>query len=156
MSNVFYSRPARIVTYIAIPVILLSQYSHPSTLGFITQILMYGIIAYNAECLNEGGCEMWSWMSIVLPIVYSVLYIFFGTQLGLVAQPPTPMSSLIPISTTNVSTSTQLQKMTEQPFVLPVHDSGTVKAANTKAEIKEPMANVGYPNDTTGTMGSVY
>lgn len=110
MSFVFYSKPARIITYIAIPVIFLSQFVHPTPLGFLTQILMYGLIAYNAECLSEGGCEMWSWVSIGLPVLYSILYIFFGAHLGLVASPPNPLSNLMPVS--NIETSkTQIATM---------------------------------------------
>jgi len=92
---VFLSRQARLIAYIAIPVILLSQFGHPSLMGLISQILVYGMIAYNAECLSEGGCELWAWSSIALPVIYSILYISFGRQLGLIKPPATPMTAFV-------------------------------------------------------------
>ena len=93
---VFLSKQARLMVYIAIPVILLSQFGHPSLFGLISQILIYGMIAYNAECLSEGGCELWAWSSIALPVFYSIIYISFGKQLGLIAAPKTALTTIVP------------------------------------------------------------
>lgn len=93
---VFTSKQARLMVYIAIPVILLSQFGYPSLFGLISQIFIYGMIAYNAECLSEGGCEIWSWSSIALPVFYSILYISFGKQLGLIAAPKSALTTLVP------------------------------------------------------------
>ena len=110
--QLFYSKPARMMMYLAIPVILVSQYGKFSSLNIIVQGLVYMTIAYNAECLVEGGCDLWSWMSVALPIIYSLLYIFFGNQLGLEPKPPSPITNIMPIKRTN-----QLERSNGKKFL---------------------------------------
>lgn len=96
--QLFYSLPAQIMIYLAIPVIIVNQYTEFNTFNVVMQVLVYLTIAYNAECLVEGGCDLWAWLSVALPIIYSLMFIFFGNKLGLSATPPSPITSIMPIS----------------------------------------------------------
>lgn len=91
--RLFYSKPAKIMLYLAIPVILVTQFARFNSLNIITQALAYIVIAYNAECLVGGGCDLWAWISVALPILYSLLFIFFGK----VSLPSPQITNLMPI-----------------------------------------------------------
>lgn len=95
--NMFYSRQAKSMMMLAIPAIIVSQLYNFNTYSLGMQILMYFFVAYNAECLVEGDCKLWAWISVSIPILYSVLYIFFGNQLSLSPVPPSPPTILMPI-----------------------------------------------------------
>lgn len=98
MTDLFYSTPAKIMMLVAIPAIIITQLYQFSTYAFIMQLLMYFFVAFNAECLVEGNCKLWAWLSISFPILYSLLYIFFGNQLSLSPSPPRPPTIIMPIS----------------------------------------------------------
>lgn len=136
--RLFYSKPAKVMMYLAIPVILVSQYSQFSSLNIITQTLVYMTIAYNAECLVEGGCDLWSWISVALPIIYSLLFIFFGSQLGLEPKPPSPITNIMPIKHTT----------TEKKSV--------VAASNSNISGEEAQSGSGQPTTTTGDIAEAF
>ncbi len=97
MSSLFYSSPAKIMMMMAIPAIIVTQLHQFSTYALVMQLLMYFFVAYNAECLVEGNCKLWAWISISFPVIYTLLYIFFGSQLSLTPAPPRPPTILMPI-----------------------------------------------------------
>lgn len=136
--QLFYSKPAKAMIYLAIPVILVTQYGKFSSLNIITQALVYMAIAYNAECLVEGGCDLWAWGSVALPIIYSLLFIFFGHQLGLVARPPSPITNIIPIKR------------------VPKPDKPTPTPANTTIAGNEPQSGSAQPTQTTGDIAEAF
>ena len=143
--RLFYSKPAMVITYLAIPVILVSQYSRFSALGIVIQSLVYMAIAYNAECLVEGGCDLWAWISVALPILYSLVYIVFKDKFNLEATPPSPFTNIMPIS----------RKITAK--LLPDESSNTdsVVAANTDIS-GEPQSGSGQPTTTTGNISEAF
>ena len=93
----FVSLQAKLIMAMALPVIFMTQRKRFDTLIFVTQLLIYLGVAYNADCLVEGGCGMWSWMSISVPLLYSILYVFFSNRLNLRHRPPSPPTLLMPI-----------------------------------------------------------
>lgn len=98
MNSLFISSQARAILLLAVPVVFVTQtYGGFNTYTLITQILTYVFVAFNAECLVSGGCNMWSWLSVSVPLLYSVLYIFFARQLRLRPSPPTPTTLISPI-----------------------------------------------------------
>ena len=98
--SLFNSLQARIIIFMALPVVFITQRSRFNSWAMVVQLLVYLGIAYNAECLVEGGCGMWSWVSISLPLLYSILYIFFSQQLRLKPRPPSPPTIIMPIEQT--------------------------------------------------------
>lgn len=127
--------------YLAIPVILVTQYARFSSLNIVMQALVYMAIAYNAECLAEGGCDLWAWLSVALPIIYSLLFIFFGNQLDLVARPPSPITNIMPI------------KRVVHAAPSPTESTGP-SASNTRST-QEPESGSGQPVPTTGSNDSL-
>ena len=138
--SLFYSKPARTMMMMAVPVILVTQYARFSSYNIISQALVYMAIAYNAECLNEGGCKLWSWISVLLPIVYSLMDIFFGGMLGLKALPPSPITNIIPIKRINNDS---------------VYTAVATAASNTFSS-GEPVANSAQPSVTTGNIAEPF
>lgn len=143
--QLFYSKPARMMMYLAIPVVLMTQYTQFNTTSILIQALTYMGIAYNAECLVEGGCDMWAWSSVLLPIIYSLLFIFFGGQLGLIAIPPSPLTNILPVK--RVDTSTPATQQSESATTVIYTDNiDSILAANSTTT--EPFG--GSPTTTTG------
>jgi hypothetical protein len=150
--QLFYSKPARMMIYLAIPVILVTQFTEFNSTSIFIQALTYAGIAYNAECLVEGGCDIWAWVSVLLPIVYSLLFIFFGNQLNLVPLPPSPLTNIIPVKKSR-STQEQPQLLSEPDTTIIYTDNiDNVLAANSEAtstdDVKENMN--GDPSNTKG------
>lgn len=95
--TIFYSKQAKAMMMLAIPTVIVTQLHKFSTYALVMQLLMYFFVAYNAECLVEGDCKLWAWVSVSFPILYSLLYIFFGNQLSLSPTPPRPPTIIMPI-----------------------------------------------------------
>lgn len=171
-AQLFYSKPAKIMMYLAIPVVLVTQFYNFNTLSILTQFLVYLTIAYNAECLVEGGCDLWAWLSVALPILYSILYIFFGNRLNLSATPPSPLTSLMPIHRVTSQLTQQAQPTAQNQYsvqanpneeVVLVDKSGNVLArsppqingANSHVT-GEPASGSGQPAPTTGAVKEAF
>lgn len=101
--KLFYSKPAKTILYLGIPVILLTRLAKGGSVKMITQILLYLSIAYNAECLIEGGCKTLAWLSILLPIIYSISFILSNHPPEMVYR--TPLNQIV--STIQSKTSQQ-------------------------------------------------
>jgi hypothetical protein len=78
------SLQAKITLGISIPIIILSQLSNFSFLNLIQYIIIFILVAFNANCLvvtgNKSMCNSWSWIAILLPIfllLTNVLYDLF-------------------------------------------------------------------------------
>ena len=176
-TRLFYSTPAKAMMYLAIPVIIITQYAKFNAFNIITQLLVYLAIAYNAECLVEGGCGVWAWLSVALPILYSLLYIFFGNQLGLRPTPPSPITNIMPVQriksressmkgnhnnnskddihsrsftfTHDINPNENIVYVDEQGNVL------TTVEANTHLS-GEPLSNSGQPVPTSGNLEEAF
>jgi hypothetical protein len=63
--------------------ILLTQiagYQSALTLGArvtaaLTSLISYIGLAYNANCLVSGGCGLWAWVTLSVPLFATILYI---------------------------------------------------------------------------------
>ena len=73
----FASRQSRVILLLALGVIILSQREQFNMLKLFTQILLYLALAYNAECLVNGKCNVWAWLSVIFPLVSAIGYLFF-------------------------------------------------------------------------------
>ena len=158
--RLFYSKQAKVMMYLAIPVILVTQYAKFNSFNIVIQSLVYMAIAYNAECMVEGGCGMWAWLSVSLPILYSLLYIFFGNQLGLVATPPSPITNIMPIHRSTSRPTTQDNTTTPIEEIVYVDEAGNVLSTETvpaNSRIKgEPESGSGQPIPTTGDVAEAF
>ncbi len=85
---VFDTIQSQIVLGLAIPVVILTQRDNFSILGLMSQLIVYLAIAYNSDCLIKGNCDSWSWLSVVFPILYSVMYIMFWDRLVIMPRFP--------------------------------------------------------------------
>ena len=154
--------------YLAIPVILVTQYGEFSSLNIVTQALVYMAISYNAECLVEGGCDLWAWLSVGLPIIYSLLYILFGNKLGLIAIPPSPITNIMPVKRITHDTEIKNTPLSQTPNpdqtpteeIVYVDEAGNVLStvtvpANSQI-IGEPASGSGQPTTTTGDIAEAF
>jgi hypothetical protein len=74
------SMQSKVILIIAIPFIILSQMIQFNLYSLVLNSITFGFIAYNANCLVYGNCEIWAWISILFPIIVSLLitYIFIN------------------------------------------------------------------------------
>lgn len=153
--RLFYSKPAKVMMYLAIPVVIVTQYAKFNSLSIVTQALVYMAIAYNAECLVEGGCDLWAWLSVALPIIYSLLFIFFGNKLGLVASPPSPITNIMPVQ--RVSEPQQPVLSQEEDIVYVDEDGNVLDTVPANAHISgEPESKSAQPVPTTGDVAEAF
>lgn len=151
--RLFYSKPAQIMMYLAVPVILVTQYAKFSSLNIVMQALVYLMIAYNAECLVEGGCDLWAWLSVGLPIIYSLLFIFFGNQLNLVARPPSPITNILPVQRISPSAP----KAQEEEIIYVDETGKVLNTVPANSQIQgEPAPGSGQPVPTTGDIAEAF
>jgi len=149
-AQLFYTKPAKAMMYISIPVILVTQYYNFNVTNIILQSLIYMAIAYNAECMIEGGCDMWAWLSIIVPILYSLMYVLYGRRFNLLSTVPSPI-----LQSAGASVG-ELQKRVnsnEQTNVLP--PDGTITESNYNIH-GEPVSGSGQPVPTSGTVTEAF
>ena len=46
---------------------------NPTSLLF--SVFMYLGVTYNANCLAKGGCQVWAWITLIVPIIATILTI---------------------------------------------------------------------------------
>ena len=84
------SSQSQVVLVVAIPVILFSQWKNFHFGNLISNILLFAMIAFNANCLAGKGsataCNIWSWFVIAMPVLLSISYtlyfIFYSPPAG--------------------------------------------------------------------------
>jgi len=153
--RLFYSKPAKVMMYLAIPVVIVTQYAKFNSLSIVTQALVYMAIAYNAECLVEGGCDLWAWLSVALPIIYSLMFIFFGNKLGLVASPPSPITNIMPIQ--RIAETQQPVSFQEEDIVYVDEDGNILNTVPANSHIQgEPENKSAQPVPTTGDVAEAF
>ena len=75
------SHQSQVVLIVSIPVILFSQFQRFSLGNLISNIILFAIIAFNANCLAGKGslvaCNIWSWFVIAMPVFLSISYTLY-------------------------------------------------------------------------------
>jgi hypothetical protein len=79
----FESPQSKVVLALALPVIILSQRAKFSMVTLLTQMILYLSLAYNADCLVTGRCNLWAWGSILFPLIQTIGFLFFNNKLDL-------------------------------------------------------------------------
>ena len=59
---------------------IVSMFATPSIMVFIISILTYASLAFNATCLAKGGCNTWSWMTIAIPLIITVIHVYVALR----------------------------------------------------------------------------
>ena len=101
--SLFESLQSKVVLFLAIPVVFFGQRSGFDMAKLFSQILLFFALAYNTDCLVNGRCKTWAWLTILFPIIMVIGYLFFGNDLNI----PPPVRIPIPSTTT---TTTQDQQ----------------------------------------------
>lgn len=71
----FISTQSKLVIFFAVISIIVSSLKRINFQSILGQIIIYYLIARNADCLIYGKCYGSSWISISLPILGIVLYV---------------------------------------------------------------------------------
>jgi Ca2+/Na+ antiporter len=86
MDNFVGSNQGKAVIAVTIVAVIIAtvKYSMPvgATVGLL---LVTALIAFNATCLVKGGCNIWSWITVVTPLFLTVMLI-----IGMVAHNKDP------------------------------------------------------------------
>lgn len=61
---------------------VIGMFANPSIVMFLVSMLMYSGLAFNATCLAKGGCDTWSWFTIAIPIIVTLIYIIISLRSG--------------------------------------------------------------------------
>lgn len=83
---------SKVMLALAVPVIILSQREQFSMTKLFTHIFVYLSLAYNADCLVVGNCKLWAWGSLLFPLIQTIGYMFYTTELDV--QPPVRFPTL--------------------------------------------------------------
>ena len=65
----FLSLQSKLIVFFALISIIVSSLKGINLQSIIGQIILYYLIARNADCLIYGKCHSSSWISIILPII---------------------------------------------------------------------------------------
>jgi hypothetical protein len=93
--TLFDSTQSKVMLFLGVPVILLTQMKAFDIMKLLTQLILFVALAYNTDCLVEGRCRTWAWLTILFPLIMVIGYLFFSRPLGI----PPPIR--IPITTTS-------------------------------------------------------
>ena len=59
---------------------LIKLITHFSVQTLLFSLCSYGGLAFNAGCLTRGGCGTWAWITLIIPVISTVLYIVSATK----------------------------------------------------------------------------
>jgi hypothetical protein len=91
--TLFQSVQSKVMVLLAIVVIVVTQYRGFDMTKLLTQMLVFLALAYNVDCLVEGRCRAWAWITLAVPIIVIIGYLFFNQKLDLdLLSPPFPFS----------------------------------------------------------------
>jgi len=90
--TLFESTQSKVMLFLGLPVIFLTQMQAFDITKLLTQLILFVALAYNTDCLVEGRCRIWAWLTILFPLIMVIGYLFFSQPLSI----PPPIR--IPIS----------------------------------------------------------
>jgi uncharacterized membrane protein len=90
----FESVQSKAMLFMALPVIVLTQMKKFDITQLFTHLILFLALAYNTDCLVEGRCRIWAWVSLIFPLIMVIGYLFFSRPLEV----PPPVR--IPVTST--------------------------------------------------------
>jgi len=64
----------KIILGIGLGSLVISQIVHLHFFGIVSHLFIYLAVAYNAGCLVKGDCDVWSWVTLSGPILWTLTY----------------------------------------------------------------------------------
>jgi hypothetical protein len=86
----FGSFQSFLILILGATIIYINQSQGSTNRDLLIQAFGFGLLAYNANCLVNGNCGSWSWLTISLPILFSILFImdfYYGPFNGMSTLP---------------------------------------------------------------------
>lgn len=81
MDNLVGSTQGKAIIVLALVGLVLGAMKYGLTTGAIlATLIVSGLIAFNATCLVKGGCNIWSWITVSLPLLLMVIAIVGMTR----------------------------------------------------------------------------
>lgn len=80
MDSLISTRQGQVILGVGTIATIVSMFITPSIMIFIFSILTYASLAFNATCLARGGCNTWSWMTIVIPVIVTVIHTYIALR----------------------------------------------------------------------------
>ena len=72
----FLSLQSKLIIFFALISIIISSLKGINLQSLLGQIIFYYLIARNADCLIYGKCYSSSWISIIIPIIAIIIFVF--------------------------------------------------------------------------------
>ena len=69
------SMQSKVMIGVSMLALIVTQVMNFSLAGLVGHMIMTVGLAYNATCLSMGGCNIWSWVTLAVPILLAILSI---------------------------------------------------------------------------------
>ena len=80
MDALISTRQGQVILGVGTLATIVSMFTTPSIMVFISSILTYSALAFNATCLAKGGCNTWSWMTIAIPLIITIVHVYVALR----------------------------------------------------------------------------
>jgi Ca2+/Na+ antiporter len=76
MEAIFGSNQAKLLAVVSAIALLVSQYGKIRPLIILSALIFLCLTAFNVTCLVKGGCNIWAWLQIIIPVALLTLDIW--------------------------------------------------------------------------------
>lgn len=83
--SIFESTQGKVMLFLALPAIMVTQMRAFDMNKLLTQIILFLALAYNTDCLVSGRCTTWAWLSLLVPLIMVIGFLFFQQDLNIPA-----------------------------------------------------------------------
>ena len=91
MDSIVGSTQGKAVIAVTLVAVILGTVKYGLPVGVsIGMLLVTALIAFNATCLVKGGCNIWSWLTVVTPLILTVTLIIAMASYNKKEEPQPP------------------------------------------------------------------